>query len=375
MNFIGKFEKWIIHKNEQEKLINYQYLVKKENWKVRFEFKLSFSLIIVLFGICLIFLIAFKSQAQILEQVFSNAFCVIFFLILFYENSIFFKLLFYDFLLKMPVGDRKKRIEEVDSFLEENMPKRNNNQTITKDGMVFDYEAFIKDPKLFVSTHFNSNQSFIRFYLEKAFDEGSVNVLFINSSLMIPKRKEINSESLKKILISIYSSEASADSSKFSEKYVNDLFSNYSESQIETLFCKKFKREDFSYFFSNVEKFDYDKSQIHDSFTSICKSIKQKAMPNFLKEFDFKIEGLSYKMLLTKQDYELASCDFSNCVRYYFDRVGSYIISYYKEKKPVAIIEVNEKGEILEINGYKNKPVDKVYYFKIIELFKKLRNS
>lgn len=355
-----KFEKYLIEKNEQclsividTRFFDFRtkrFFKKKVFNAILISLNLSFIVVFLLFFTSRNF--SFGIKVHLLDFFSGWAIVSISTLFSVFKNET--EAFFYYNIINLPFGNKEQRIKEIFYFLENNFDLKNKIEVKSLNLV----KEFKDSPKEFISKNFNSNQSFIRFYLEKSYDEGIVNVDFITSSLFVPKRNEINGESLKKILISIYSSNLKTKIFCLQTMDAwNDLFKKYTEKEIETLFCKKFKKDDFLYCLENVDKLVFEKK--FDSFSNMVKEIKKRKIPKYLLNFNFKIESLDYKFLLTQSEYDECSELFSNCIKSYYNKINSNIICYFKDNNPIACIEIDDFGKILELKGYKNGVVPK----------------
>jgi len=367
---LTKFEKWIVHRTEQAYVYGYE-----NNTKICFIggfTALMFSLTNLLkntnmmtkivFNICIIISIT----PMILSLLFGKF------------NFINLTFRFFTKINNLPFGDRKRRIEEVASFIDaqielERERIRSQKPETTEDlsnlsNMV---KSFNENPQEFIRNNFNKNQSFIRFYLEKAFLDGSPQFKFIRNSLLVPKRKTINPESLKKILISLYSGAPYIQDSNFpKESFIEQIFEKYTEQQIETLFCKRFETKEFEIFWEQIHKDKVLNLPICDSFREFGLESK-KIIPREILEMDLNVADLNPKLLKTKRDYDEASSIFSNCVKTYFDR-QSYVVTYSgKDNRPVACVNFNNDKKILEMSGFRNASLDRSLKKKILDVFQK----
>jgi len=309
-----------------------------------------------------------------------------------FSDFVFFpKNLAIDFLFYLPIGNKSGRVEELNHFIEANKEKiqealaikvarlnatpENRQRTPTVKPKSLNElleEEFLADPKVFVQTHFNNSQSFIRSFLEKAFDEGYVNRKFLISAYLVPRRKEINPESFKKILIAIYGSSDGEEISLSPRKDAfENSFVNYRLEQIESLFLKKFKYSDFKRVYEKVCN-DLVVLEVFDSFQTISKNLFAKK-GGYLEKKYLKIEKYNFsgRLLRFDDEYKKAGKQFSNCVAGYFSSSNNIVIFEDSDKNPVACVEVDSNGRIVQISGYNNRSISEDLKYEISQLLRK----
>lgn len=200
--------------------------------------------------------------------------------------------------------------------------------------------------KKFCKKHFNqSGPGFIRFYQQRALVTEVHGRAFINYSLSIPKAKEMNSDQLRKVLLSY--------DLTFKNKIMdlNLAFKNYSVNQIEQIFTTPGNR---SFLELNTLSEPFP---LAFKFSDLERLVTQRMLPQSLQNIHMEeISGFLFKVLITQADYNETSDLFSNCVRNYWGDERTYIITVFKKLSPLACIELQDNS-IRQIAGIKDRSV------------------
>lgn len=209
-------------------------------------------------------------------------------------------------------------------------------------------EKFKEDPVVWINKNFTSSQSVVRFVLERAFVDSIPNESFILNLRLIPRSKQLNPESLKKIIPHInWIPLIEVESIKIDQSFVN-----FDESLIVKIWTSPFEIIEVVSLYEAIK--DGIVLEKANSFSKIMSQLQKKEKQN---NFPDKIQisnTIKGFLLLTKHSYRVAGYEFSNCVESYFDKKTNVFV-FYKLNMPYACVEVNNKGEILEIRGAKNR--------------------
>jgi len=210
-------------------------------------------------------------------------------------------------------------------------------------------DIFKENPSLWIRENFHESKSLIRFLLERIFEDSIINEdLFFNLKL-IPHSKRLNPETIKRILPTLYFlPKIEADSFK-----VNESFKDFDESTILRLFTSPFEKIEIIEVFESVRngfkfKKDFSFRKLHDQIEE--KPIYFKKIENL----SLKRESIQGVVLRTRHSYKLASEDFSNCSKGYFD-FKTNIVVFFKKNEPFACVEIDKKGKIIQIFGKSNR--------------------
>lgn len=192
---------------------------------------------------------------------------------------------------------------------------------------------------------------------------------FLNYSLSIPRKKELGSERLRKILLAFKPIDVVITDKVQSS--IHFAFSQYSLEEIEKIFTSPHGQEYWQDLVDELAEFPYNKVyRIYDSFYEM-KFDEERILHISSSCWDLNnktIEGYEFKLLLTRKDYARASDDFSNCLRTYSEKWTSTIFRIHKGGKPYACIELY-KNQIREVKGLKNKELNDPKLTKIIKSY------
>lgn len=270
---------------------------------------------------------------------------------------VIYKSLIFLFFSKL-IPNQEKRVEEIYRFINESALNQSFYYDLYfhKKSEIESFKTSLKNSlnegaKVFYSKHFTYSQSVFRSWIEKVYIEGRINENFLFHSLMIPRKREIDPESLKLIFVSLAQKEYLEFNFTSLEEVENisKKFKKMKVSKIVQLFSRPFDLQDFySAITNNIEGRD----DMNHFFLFNEKTIINEAL-NTIESDLFQI-----KLLKSKMDYWVASEDFKNCLKDYFLSNSEDVLVFYKNNNPFACVSVDLFGKIGEISGYENRFVD-----------------
>lgn len=197
--------------------------------------------------------------------------------------------------------------------------------------------------KKFCEKYFaKSGSGLVSFISERAIRNRDLNGDFLYYAVSVPRAKEMSVDRLRKILLAYQMLHLSGPLN------LEAAFSLYSLSDLETLFTNPYNR---SYV---LELHDKVNLPITRDFFALKEKLKEINLPPILKALDKKeIEGFIFKVLVTRNDYDWASNEFSNCARQYWDKHETLVL-VYKKLEPIACVSIS--GTVVgEIKGPHNR--------------------
>lgn len=225
----------------------------------------------------------------------------------------------------------------------------------------------IKNLPAFTEKYFQRSQSLTRFLGENLKNiEGEVSTYLLFFILSIPKRKELSVDALKNIIQSALQHDGSAYVFEqnglldFLDKpeFVSEEFREYTEPQLKKLLTNKYTPIEWGQFLSTVLVQKKDTNPDYRFISQVLANVKRTPTSLKLGKINGVKEGLTFKVLENKYDYETARKDFKNCVRSYFDNHNLDIFVVHEGKVPRACVSVDKFLKINEIKAPFNKPVD-----------------
>lgn len=180
----------------------------------------------------------------------------------------------------------------------------------------------------------------------------SIDSLFLNYALSIPRRSEFSVESLRKILM-CYTGSFYLDK----PLKLETVFSKYSLSEIETIFTMPGDR-------NVLEDLDPEESiEVVNSFDKLL----AKEIPENFNIFDkTQIQGFSFEILKTPSQYIHTGGEFNNCITSRFE-IDSIIVIARKENSKTAMEFKN--NELTQMAGVGKKVSD--YRDELTNILKK----
>lgn len=213
-----------------------------------------------------------------------------------------------------------------------------------------------ENPKKWIEDRFNFSESLMRVFLERAFDNGELNKSFIINSHFIPRRRNMDINLLKSILISLGQKETSLGVSNLpnTEFMLNLIFKEYSDHQIANVYLRPFNVDILNQIMLNPKSVPVLKT-FNEIYDALSYKVTINSYLNKIKEKKIQESNFLIKVLKTKREYSEASKSFSNCVSSYFYMDDLDIICFYRDEKPFACVSLKENNEVCETRGYKNK--------------------
>lgn len=180
--------------------------------------------------------------------------------------------------------------------------------------LFFEYQEL--GGKKFCSKYFNTTAAgFIHFMDQRV----SIDPLFLNYALSIPRRQEFSVDSLRKIFLAY-----TGDVKMLSPLDLNLAFSNYSLKEIETIFTNPGERQ-------HLQKL----SQISEPLpvARTFSDLVSKQIPAELEMFNNNLQGFHFQILKTQMDHSLVGEEFGNCIGDLFYQQSNVVIARKNNQK------------------------------------------
>lgn len=356
---LSKFEKWLVKKNEQ--FYDPEFGTP--------DFFICLFCLFVLFFSNVFLELLYKSVSKEFKIPVFSIFAIVCFAIMFIYALCFIYVFSIKAINYIPFGNKEKRLEQINAFVESN---RKENKAVALEPSFIDFliVEVKENPQEFVRKYFNSSQSFVRSYLENLYANHELDLMFLKNTMLIPRKKEINPEDFKKILIAVKAIEIDIENSRFNKIYENVDWVEFPLESVVKLYTKGFNRTDYKSAMNLLaEPFVFEKIKNVNSFREICDKIEERTLPewvNKLKSNHFEIE-----VLRTKNQYDQASIDFSNCVKTYY-KSPSVIFLMKSIQNPVACVCLSMNGKLLEASGKSNQKLSHSIDLEIREVLSRI---